>query len=187
MDLITKSKEWQKKADGLLAEKELVIDLSKFGQVHFTGAYSYGLMMHGDIDISIVRKETFSTDEVFEIFKELYLKRKFRSYFIGGDWDDPRKGAEFPNGCYIGLKEKLNGERWKFDLWFLSSKEYDGRKDNSDLSQISEDQRLLILNCKQFRKDNKLNITGQEIYDLVLSGKIDNVEDLMSVDRDGLV
>lgn len=181
MDLISESKEWKAKADKLLAEKGLAADLSSYGKVHFTGAYSYDLMMHGDVDISIVRENAFSVDEVLEIFKSLYLKGKFRSYFIGGDWDDPRKGVEFPKGYYIGLKEKINGDRWKFDLWFLSEQEFNKRSDNPELASLTENQKKLILECKLARSENKLTITGQEIYDLVLSGKIASVEDLKSL------
>lgn len=181
MDLITQSKEWKSKADNLLAEKDLVADLSSYGKVCFTGAYSYNLMMHGDIDISIVREDAFSVEEVLEIFKSLYLKGKFRSYFIGGDWDDPRKGVEFPKGYYIGLKEKINGEKWKFDLWFLSEQEFNKRSDNPKLSSLTEDQKKLILDCKRARNENKLAISGQEIYDLVLSGKIVSAAELKSL------
>lgn len=171
MSEITKiSKEWKSKADRLLSERELVRALSKFGAVHFTGAYSYDLMMHGDVDISVVRNKEFSVEEVFEVFRELYFQGKFRSYFIGGDWDDPRKGNEFPKGYYIGLKEKLYGERWKFDIWFVSETEFGNRNDNPGLKVATDEQRELILMCKQYRNDRKVAITGQEIYDKVLSG-----------------
>ncbi len=180
MDIINTSKEWKEKADALLLEKDLVKDLSRFGEVHFTGAYSYNLMMHGDIDISVARESDFSVEEVFEIFKTLYMERKFRSYFIGGDWDDPRKGEEFPKGFYVGLKEKINGERWKFDIWFMSKKEYAGREQRPGFADMTEDQRKLILECKQLRNEKKLSITGQEIYDLVLDGKINSADELLN-------
>ncbi len=178
MDRLTDiSKEWKKKADQLLEEKGMVETLSKFGKVHFNGAYAYDLMMHGDIDISISREQAFSIEEVFEIFRQLYFAGKFRSYFIGGDWDDPRKGKEFPNGYYIGLKEKTNGERWKIDIWFVSESEQSNRNENANLYTITEDQKELILVCKQYRNDHKLSVTGQEIYDNVLGGKWKSIDD----------
>lgn len=179
MNIIETSASWKKKADQLLLDKGLVADLSEFGDVHFTGAYAYDLMMHGDIDISIVRDSAYSTEEVLNIFNKLYLQRKFRSYFIGGDWDDARKGVEFPHGYYIGLKEKLDGERWKFDLWFMSKEEFNSRFNNNGLKSISEQQKKLILECKKYRNENKLSMTGQEIYNQVLSGKITKVEDVI--------
>ncbi len=178
MNELTKiSREWKKKADELLQEKGLVETLSKFGTVHFTGAYSYDLMMHGDVDISVVRDQEFSAEEVFEILKDLYFQGKFRSYFIGGDWDDPRKGNEFPIGYYVGLKEKVDGEKWKFDIWFMDEAEFANRNNNPKLKTASEEQRELILLCKQYRNEHKLAITGQEIYDKVLEGEWENLDD----------
>ena len=68
----------------------------------------------------------------------MYFHGKFRSYFIGGNWDDPRKGKEFPNGYYIGLKEKFKSESWKFDIWFVSEVEFANRKDNSSLMTLTQ-------------------------------------------------
>ena len=181
MDIFETSKEWKNKADILIKEKEIVSDLAEFGEVYFTGAYSYDLMMHGDIDISIVRQEGYSIEEVFEIFRTLYFKGSFRSYFIGGDWDDPRKGSEFPDGHYIGLKEKINGERWKLDLWFLNSDEYKKRSNDSNVISMNKEQRKLVLECKKYRNDNKISITGQEIYTGVIEAKIKKAEDLKSI------
>lgn len=175
--LVETSKKWEKKAGQLLKEKMLVEMLSNFGKVQFTGAYSYDLMMHGDIDISVVRNNEFSVEEVFEIFREIYFQGKFRSYFIGGDWDDPRKGKEFPNGYYIGLKEKLDGEKWKFDIWFVSEVEFANRKDNSGLMNLSQEQKELILECKKYRNDHKVSITDQEIYDKVLGEEWKSIND----------
>ena len=177
MNLLETSNQWKQKADELLKEKGLVETLSQFGTVHFTGAYSYNLMMHGDIDIGVVRDGGFSVEEVFDIFKSVYFQGKFRSYFIGGDWDDPRKGNEFPKGYYVGLKEKIDGERWKFDVWFLSTEEFAKRQSNEALRTISDEQRAVILECKQYRNEKKTGVTGQHIYDLVLSGEIKSLED----------
>lgn len=182
-NLIEISKEWQRKADRLLKEKELVETLSKFGKVNFSGAYLYGLMMHGDIDISVSRERGFSIGEVFEIFKSLYFAGKFRSYFIGGEWDDPRKGKEFPKGNYVGLKEKVDGERWKFDIWFVSEAEQAIRDDNPKLKSVTNIQRELILECKKYRNQNKLSVTGQEIYDKVIGGEWKSVENFKSIQK----
>ena len=177
-DTLIVSSRWKQKADNLLAKTDFVADLSRYGTVHFTGAYKYNLMMHGDIDLSVVRERPFTTEEVFNIFKDLYFKGKFRSYFIGGDWDDPRKGREFPEGYYVGLKEKINGERWKIDVWFVSEKEYEKRStDERRMNNLTHEERALVLSCKEHRNNHKLSITGQEIYDAILNGKWKSVKD----------
>ena len=96
-ELIEISRKYKEQADELLKKTGLVEDLKKHGEVYFTGAYAGDVMFHGDIDITVVRDEPYSIEDVFEIFKTLYFTGKFRSYFIKGDWDDPREGEEFPN------------------------------------------------------------------------------------------
>lgn len=177
-NLVKTARGWKEKAITLLERTELIKDLSHYGAVYTTGAYAYDLMMHGDIDISVVREQPYTANEVFDIFKELYFKGAFRSYFIGGDWDDPRKGAEFPNGYYIGLKEKINSGRWKVDIWFISHAEYEKRSVNEErLKTITDTERTLILTCKEYRNANKLSVTGQEIYNAVLDGKWNSLDD----------
>jgi len=173
------SKGYKDQADKLLKERGLVKDLERHGEVHFTGAYAADLMMHGDIDIAVVREKAFSIEEVFEIFRELYFKRTFRNYFLGGDWDDPRKGTEFPHGYYIGLKEKINDEKWKIDIWFMNEKEFGDRKKLFQIEdqKITDKEKEWILLFKQYRNDAGLKISGQEIYKAVLEGKCTTLEE----------
>lgn len=176
----------KKEADLLVSESGLVKDLSNFGKVYFTGAYAGNVMMHGDIDISVVRETPYSAEETLEILRALYLKGKFRSYFIKGDWDDKRKGAEFPHGHYIGMKQKLNGNKWKVDVWFISAKEFEERKKNMlDIASVhlTDDERELILQFKKYRKDNSVDISGQEIYEAVLKKGIKNIEEFMNLNH----
>ncbi len=181
-DILIATNIWKQKADELLSKTGFIADLSRYGTVHFTGAYKYNLMLHGDIDISVVREKPYAVEEVFEIFRALYFKGTFRSYFIGGDWDDPRKGAKFPEGYYIGLKEKINGERWKVDVWFVSEKEFKKRSANDTrMANLSAEQRSLILSCKEYRNRNKLPMVSQEIYDAVIEGRLKDQEDFIRI------
>ena len=178
-ELIQISRNYKERADVLLKKTGLTENLKKYGEVHFTGAFAGNVMMHGDVDIVVVRDEPYSIEEVFEIFKDLYFKGKFRSYFIGGDWDDPRKGNEFPNGYYVGLKEKVEGEKWKFDIWFMSRKDFKDRDKSFSIDKIklTDEQKELILLFKKYRKDNKLDIIGQAIYKAVLEGNCKTIKE----------
>jgi len=174
------SNKYKKEADKLIIKTNLAHDLKKYGEVHFAGAYSANLMMHGDVDITVVKNRSYSISEVFKIFKTLYYGGKFRSYFIKGDWEDPRMGDEFPNGYYVGLKAKVNGEKWKFDIWFVSKKEFEERNKSFSIDRfnLTNKQRELILTFKKYRKDNKLSISGQTIYKAVLEGSCKTTRDL---------
>lgn len=183
-ELIKSSNKFKEVADVLLSQTGLIDDLKKFGEVNFSGAYAGNVMMHGDIDITVVRNTQYSADEVLDILKELYHKGTFRSYFVKGDWDDDRKGNEFPHGHYIGMKQRLNGEKWKIDVWFVGKEEFEQRKKNLlDISSVTltDKQRQIILEIKKYRNDNKLKISGQEIYEAVLNKEVTNVDEFIKL------
>jgi len=180
--LIEKSKYFKEQADILLKQTGIINDLNEFGHVSLSGSYVGDVMMNGDIDITVVRQEPYLPEEVMEILKKLYLKGKFRSYFIKGDWNDERKGAEFPNGHCIGLKQRLNGERWKVDIWFVDEKEFKNRKESFlDIADFktTSDQKELILQFKKYRDDNSLEISSQKIYEAVIKKNIKNIKELL--------
>jgi hypothetical protein len=173
------SNQYKIKADKLLAKTGLIKTLEKFGKAYFVGSYAYDLMMNGDIDIEVVRAKKFTKKEVAEIFTKLYLADKFRSYFLKGNWSDPRLGKEFPNGNYIGLKEKIDGESWKIDIWFMSEEEFYQRAKKTAFirQEITAAQRELILTLKKYKNDQKIYFTGYQIYELVLGGKVKSLKE----------
>ncbi len=182
-ELLRISENYKKEADRILLESNLVEDLSRLGEVIFTGAYTGNVMMHGDIDLVVVRDIPFTKDEVFNVMRELYSKDYFRSYFISGDWDDLRKGAEFPIGHYLGLKLMVGGEKWKFDIWFVGRKDYEDRQKDFQIKDtiLTSEQKETILSFKKYRNDNKLPISGFYIYDAVINKNCKKVEDLISI------
>ena len=129
-------------------------------------------MLHGDVDIKVVRDADYTQDEMFTILRDIHdtCGDNVRSLFIKADWDDPRFGEQFPYGKYIGLKTLLNDERWKFDIWFISEAENSRDRGKLDISKInlSEEQRLRILEFKKYRKEQGLKVSGQETYEAVL-------------------
>ena len=172
MKLIEISDSYRETADSFLKSSKLVSVLEKYGRIEFEGAYAGNVMLHGDVDIKVIKDADFTQDELFAILKDVYdtCGDNFRSLFIKADWDDPRLGQQFPNGRYIGLKTYVNDERWKFDIWFISEKENNRDRDKLDISKTSltDEQRLKILDFKQYRKENGLKVSGQEIYEAVL-------------------
>lgn len=181
-DLLRISENYKKEADRILVESRLGEDLLKYGEVIFTGAYAGNVMMHGDIDLVVVRDMPYTKDEVFDVMRELYKKGYFRSYFISGDWDDPRKGVEFPIGQYLGLKLKIGDERWKFDIWFVGRQDYEDKEKDFQIKDavLTQEQRETILLFKKYRNENNISISGFYIYDAVLNKNCKTVEDLIS-------
>ncbi len=172
MSLIATGDKYLDIADKFLQRSQLVPVLQKYGRVEFKGAYAGRVMLDGDIDIEVINDQSFSQDLIFVILKDIHdtCHDEFRSMFIKADWDDPRLGEQFPYGKYLGLKTRINKERWKFDIWFISQTEANRDRGKLDISRITltPEQRETILRFKQYRKDHNLEISGPEIYQAVL-------------------
>jgi len=181
MNLLKISDEYIQTAADFLLSSGLVKVLEKYGSVQYEGAYVGRVMLHGDIDIRVVREKEFSSDEMFAVLKDIHdtCSDYFRSYFVKGGWDDVRLGEQFPNGRYIGLKTYIEEERWKCDIWFVSVKESERDRQKLGISKIdlTEEQRKIILEFKLYRKENNLKVSGQEIYEAVLEKKMTDPTD----------
>ncbi len=177
--LVIQSEKLVKQGDQLLLDSKLPIILGKFGQIRFVGSYAAKLMMHGDIDIHVLRDKEFSKQETLNIFNEIVSLTKFNSYYIG-DWNDTNAHPEFPHGYYTGLKIIYADTKWKIDIWFLSIAEQNKfDEENMDITKVilTEEQRESILKFKQYRNENKIKISGQEIYEIVLNKGILKIEE----------
>lgn len=172
MNLLQISDQYTDTADAFLQSSKLIEVLEKYGRIEYEGAYAGQVMLDGDIDIKVIREEEFTIDDMFAVLRDLYdaCGDDFRSYFLKRDWDDPRIGKQFPFGQYIGLKTYIGDERWKCDIWFITEIESTRDKQKIDISKakLTEEQRKTILEFKQYRKENGLKVSGQEIYEAVL-------------------
>ncbi|MFA6554116.1 MAG: hypothetical protein WCS89_01260 [Candidatus Paceibacterota bacterium] len=187
MSLLTEqSNKFKSLADDLLASSKLPQILEKYGQVRFVGSYSAGLMMHGDIDIHILRDKEFTKQETLNMFNEIVASTKFNSYYIG-DWNDSNVHPKFPYGYYIGLKTRIGDIRWKIDIWFVSIAEQNRfNKENMDVTKLtlSDEQREAILTFKKYRQENGVKISGQEIYEMVINKGINKLEEFKHLLKD---
>jgi len=172
MQLTEISDSYRETASSFLESSGLLSVLEKYGSIEFEGAYAGNVMLHGDVDIKVIRETDYTQDETFTIFRDIHdtCGDNIRSLFIKADWDDPRFGKQYPYGKYLGLKTSLNDERWKFDIWFISEEEDKREREKLDISKtdLTEEQQLKILEFKQYRKEHSLKVSGQEIYEAVL-------------------
>ena len=184
MELIQISDSYRETASSFLESSQLLSVLEKYGRIEFEGAYAGNVMLHGDVDIKVIKDADFTQDELFTILKDVHdtCGDSFRSLFIKADWDDPRLGQQFPNGRYLGLKTYVNDERWKFDIWFISQDENNRDRGKVDISKtdLTDEQRIKILEFKQYRREHGLKVSGQEIYEAVLEKGITDSKSLFS-------
>ncbi len=172
MNLPEVSDTYKKTATEFLQNSGLTTVLNKYGRIEYEGAYAGNVMLHGDVDIKVIRDTDYTQDEMFTTLKDIHdsCGDNIRSLFIKADWDDPRFGQQYPYGRYVGLKTSLNDERWKFDIWFISEEENSRDRGVLDISKVTltNEQRTKILEFKQYRKDHGLKVPGQVIYEAVL-------------------
>ena len=181
MQLTEISDSYKETASSFLESSKLLSVLEKYGRIEFEGAYAGNVMIHGDVDIKVIRETDYTQDVMFTILRDIHdtCGDNIKSLFIKADWDDPRFGQQYPYGKYIGLKTSLNDERWKFDIWFISEEENerDRGKLNISKADLTEEQRIKILEFKQYRKEHNLKVSGQEIYEAVLEKGFTNPDE----------
>lgn len=182
MQLTEISDSYKEAANLFLDSSKLLSVLEKYGRIEFEGAYAGNVMLHGDVDIKVIRDTDYTQDEMFTILRDIHdtCGDNIRSLFIKADWDDPRFDQQYPYGKYIGLKTSLNDERWKFDIWFISEEENGRDRGKLDISKVglTEEQKIKILEFKQYRKEHSLKVSGQEIYKAVLEKGLTDPKEL---------
>ena len=112
------SEQYKKEADQILIRTNLIKFLSHYGKVFIRGSYELYFMIKGDIDIYVVNNG-LNKDLAINILNKLIKLNQFRG-FLFYDFVSRRKNG-FPKGYYIGLKTKIQNERWKIDIWFMRS------------------------------------------------------------------
>ena len=174
MDILKQSKKWKREATNLLRNSGIENILKKFGKVVFTGSYAADLMMNGDIDIYVVNK-TYSKKRVLEIFNKIANFCFFEGYLFF-DWKK-NKHPDFPAAYYIGLKKKIDGTKWKIDIWFLTPNDLHKLEYfNLNPDKINKEQKLAILKLKNFRNKFFQNISSKIIYDMALKDNVTTTE-----------
>lgn len=192
-DFLEKSKELRSKADIVLGDSSLLEICKEYGEVIVAGSYRADIMIYADLDITIVREKNFSFDDSLEIIKKIYENTYFSNYFLGGDWNNPWNEDQYVNGKsvrpggagkYIGLRAFRLGERWNIDLWFISKEEHKKRqsgifRDWISEPEISQEQKILILQLKHYLHERGHRLSSNYIYDAILNKEIKTFEEAL--------
>lgn len=173
--LIAESRRWQEIAEELLEESKLLAFLQERGEVYFTGSYRYGLLMSADIDIYILHPQA-GKEQTLSMLMALIEQGYWNVYFYG-DWVNFR-ADDMPLGHYIGLKRDYAGARWKVDIWNVPKVESSYLEYNTWIEKsLTTGTREIILAIKKANIQNKWDLPGITIYNAVLTGKVNNVNE----------
>jgi len=173
--LVSESDRWQETAKELLEESGLLSFLAERGEIYFTGSYRYGLLMSADIDMYILHPQA-GKEQTLSMLTALIEQGYWNVYFYG-DWVNFR-APDMPVGHYIGLKRDFAGARWKVDIWNTPKVEPTYIEYNAWIERtLTPVTREIILAIKKANLQNKWDLPGVAIYNAVLTGKVNNVEE----------
>lgn len=168
----------------LLNETNLIRQLQNFGEVEITGSYRYDLMTKPDIDIHIYNENELETSR--KLIQEIISDEKFK-YFSYQNFLHKTK-THLPFGIYISLVYKIEKIAFNIDIWIIKSKAYynslnlkDSELRNKlDNLDFTKEQKDLIIKCKNYISENKLEIRSMQVYNAVLSQNLNSIEQVIS-------
>lgn len=171
---IQRSVSLHRTAAQLLSSTRLLEILGKYGEVRLVGSYAANLMMHGDIDVHVIKPHGYTMPDILKVFSEIALTDNFEQQMIW-NWDKKTRKPEWKpvtdlGGFYIFLRTRYGEIKWKIDIWFIDSAEQ--TKADSKLNvmnmTITDEQRKAILAFKKIRNEAGIEYGSQKIYELVL-------------------
>jgi hypothetical protein len=180
VDLEQQDRSLRLEADGLLARHGILTILRDFGQPHLSGSYSLRLMTWRDLDIYL-EMQSLDTRLFLELGKRLGHALKPRKLSFTDHVNFPT--TEAVSGLYWGIQtDSLSGGGWKLDIWGVSPPVCAERLAHVDLLKeaMSPQMRLAILRIKNEicqLPSYRDTITSQHVYDAVLRGGANSVED----------
>jgi hypothetical protein len=177
--LVVRSKKLKVEAEGIIKKGKLIENLRPFGEVVLKGSFALDLMIVEDIDISVINPKANCKKSCISAFNRFAEDGLFQSchYFNWSDW----RREYFPKGYYLGLQVPVGEVKWKVDIWFIKEETDYEKTIVPKLKKLSDEKRLLILQLKHYRNENKLDVSSADIYKMVLEDKLKSIEDLKKI------
>ncbi len=178
LNLLRKSVMLQKQADKVIRDTEIIEIFKKIGTVNFVGSYELGLMMRKDIDMIVINSKPIrhKADLITEILK---ASKKFSSVRLIDSYT--KRLAFLPKGYYWELKVRRPEGEWKFDIWYLTSKDDESIAPTKKWKSLLTPEKIdLILEVKNKYLRTKMlyshNLYGAKIYKAILDMNINSLE-----------
>ncbi|MCR4263970.1 MAG: hypothetical protein NUV98_04610 [Candidatus Roizmanbacteria bacterium] len=157
VQLLERAKSLQGEARRILKEIDLLTIIGTISEPEIVGSVKNGLMIVPDIDIH-AWVERPNLEAVANLIPALVKmptiqKVQFNNYRELRR-DDRKDRIHFPHAYYVGLRTVQPSGEWKIDTWF-GEKGKIGDYDDSELSIITDEQRLIILRLKEMWKTEK--------------------------------
>lgn len=155
--LLERAKSLQEEALRILKELDLLAIISTISEPDIVGSVKNGLMVTPDIDIHAWTEEP-NLKAVANLIPTLVnmptiQKVQFNNYRELRR-DERKDRINFPHAYYVGLRTVQPSGEWKVDMWFGKRGEV-GDYDDSELTTLTDEQRIVILRLKETWKTEK--------------------------------
>jgi len=174
MNLLTNAQQLQQEADQVIQLTDVEKTFAALGKITYVGSYVLQLLYRRDIDFFVQDNEC-SYDKAKKTTLQLINSGLFQTVGFA-DWTE-QKPPNNLKGFYWELIYYLNGQKWKFDVWYTKEQNIKSiEKTHKILKKLEEqpEAREKILQLKQQHSDGFVYTDGYygfKIYEQVL-GKI---------------
>ena len=139
----------QREADEVEADLGLQSLLTPVGRPVRVGSAALGLMVHRDLDITVVCSR-LDVAPVADVGGQLARHARIRSVLFKNDTGRWNTDPTYPDGLYLGLEYCADAGDWTLDIWFVDEphRQPDLRHLHTLRPRIDEAKRAAILRIK---------------------------------------
>lgn len=183
-DLLARQDMLQAEADQVSGDLELTERLDAIGEPVRVGSSALGLMVHPDLDITVVCPKLDATlsETVAQLGATLAVHARIRQVEIRDDTGHWNIDMSYPDGLYLGIEYRSPQQRdWTLDIWFIDEPERipDLRHLETIPPRLTSETRAAILQIKDdwaHRPEYGTSVYSYDIYQSVLDEKVRTVE-----------
>ena len=157
------SRQTKSDADEMLASKNLLSILAKYGVTRVGGSYFMDLMFDPDIDIDVATDTP--RESATQFLNEVIEAKLFQKYQYGDMENYPRDNR--PKDHIIVLILPFNGQKWEIEIWFTRALNPEQATYEQKLKDLPRDKKDEIVAKKAKRSDdgiNKHQLSSMDIY-----------------------
>ncbi len=175
MNPISKSNALKIEADKLIKNSNIIKILSRYGNIIFTGSYSYNLLTWRDIDICLVVGSDPTPELMFKIGADLLKINNIATMYYRNEFILKTEGN--PKGMFWCTEIMFNNKLWKVDI-LVSTKKTSDEIVKAGLvikSKVTPEKRQIILEIKDVLSQDKnyrKEFRSTDIYEAVFKNDV---------------
>jgi len=177
--LISRAKSLQVEADRILKKLNLLAVIGTISKPEIVGSAKSGLMTKPDIDIHawMERPDLDTISNLLPVLAKVPTIQMVQlCNYLDYRRDYKTDRVDFPHAYYVGFRTMQPSGEWKVDMWFGEHGKI-GNYDDSELSVITDGQRLIILRLKDAwseEKGYKNGVISTDFYKAVMQHSVND-------------